>query len=503
MPAYKAPSAAQVSAKLKRYQEDPVLFSSEILGFEPWDKQSELMHLVRSKNFVSCRSGHKVGKTSSMASIALWFITCFPRSVVVMTAPTASQIENQIWGEVRRLYRDAALRGFPIGGKMNETPWSGLRFADQRHLYGRSTKTKENFAGISAPNLLILVDEASGVSEDIFEAIFGNLASNGRVVLISNPTQTSGRFYDSFHGDSDQWATMHIPSTATPNFHGRSVDGLARPEWAEFMGKTYGNPSPYYDVRVLGNFPTQAENSVIPLGLVESSVSRRKLLAALEKGSLSPVGRAEASGIITQLEPLIYPAEPLVVGVDVARYGDDSSCFTPVRGLRMDEPKIITKFDIVDVAGHAYEFTRGLARPGEIPLVRVDANGIGSGVYDNIKRREHVRAIEVNVSERAEDVEKYVSKRDELWFLMREWLQAGGVLPENKRLHAELVTPTYCFDNKGRYKVESKKDIKERVSGHRSPDVADSACLSIAKVMRQSRGTALRDLASYRRKRVI
>jgi len=189
------------------------------------------------------------------------------------------------------------------------------------------------------------------------------------------------------------------------------------------------------------------------------------------------------------------------VGVDVARFGDDDTVFTPVRGLRMYRSKTLHSMDTVDVAGHAHVFARELARPGELPLLRVDANGIGAGVYDNLKRREHIRAVEVNVSERAFDYEQYTQQRDELWFLMRDWLRAGGCIPANDKLRAQLVAPTYSFDKAGRYKVESKKEIKERLKY--SPDAADSACLAVAKTLKQSRGKQLGLLRERLQKRAI
>ena len=496
-----APNPSTISNKLRQYREDPVLFCSEILGFEPWDKQCELMRAIPTNRYVACRSGHKCGKTTALAAIALWFICCFPRSRVVMTAPAAPQIERGIWSELCRLYHQAAQRGMPLGGTLNDTPWSGLKFSDGRDVFGRSTKQKENFAGISAPNLMILVDEGSGIEEEIWEAIFGNSAGGAWVVTISNPTQLSGRFYDLFHGKGSDWFLHHISSEDTPNFKGKHVPGLAMPSYARFIEEQYGKPSPHYSVRVLGDFPDQAENSVIGFGLVERAVQRGKLVEAIQKGTLTGAHRDEIKDQLEALEALVHPDQPLVVGVDVARFGDDSSVFTPCRGLRIWEPKLIHNFDVVDVSGHAYQFARSLARPGELPLLRVDANGLGAGVYDHLKRREHIRSVDVNVSERADDPVKYVSTRDELWFGMRAWLEAGGVLPANSRLRAELIAPTYSFDVKGRYKVESKKDIKERLK--RSPDVADSACLAVARAMKVSRGKALKALVDARKSRVM
>jgi phage terminase large subunit len=461
----KALNKRTLMAVLKRWRADPVLFCREVLGFDPWSKQQELLYAARDSHYVACRSGHKCGKTTALAALALWYVTVHERSRVVMTAPAAQQIERGLWAEFKRLYREAEKRGMGIGGTLNETPHTGWIASDGRDVFGRSTNVKENFAGISAPNLLILVDEASGIDEEIFEAIFGNLGGNGRLVLISNPTQLSGRFYEAFHGKRAHWKLVHISSEDTPNFHGQKVDGLAHPAWAAMMKDEWGYPSIHYDVRVLGNFPRQAENSVIGFGLVEDAINRGKELAP--------------------------DTSPLEIGIDVARFGDDATVFVPVRGRTLFPPKVLRSFDIVDVAGHAHAFARELSGFAEVPLLRVDANGLGSGVADHLRRREHVRVADVNVSERARAADKYFKCRDEVWFGMRKWLEQGGCLPDDGRLSAELIAPTYSFDVKGRYVVESKSDIKVRLG--RSPDVADAACLAVYRVGR-SAGASVHEL---------
>lgn len=421
-------SKGALARKFRAWRADPVLFCVEVLGFEPWEKQCELMRTVAANAQTACRSGHKCGKTTALAALALWWIVCFPRSRVVMIAPTAAQIETQVWMEFKRLYHNAARRGFPLGGKLNETAGTngagvGLSFADSRDVFGRAAKTKEALAGISAPNLFVIVDEASGVEEPMWEAIFGNAASNARICAISNPTRLSGTYYDAFHSKREAWALVHISSLDTPNFHGGRVEGLAMPEWVERMKVQWGYPSPHFDVRILGNFPSQAENAVVPFDLVEASIAARAEWDAAKHDE---------------------PRELLSLGVDVARFGDDSTVFVPCRDLLMLDPVVIHGMDVVNVAGRAHATATGLARLDEVPLIRVDENGIGSGVVDLLRRRDHVRTLGINVSQRADDDEKYVRRRDELWFGIADWLRRGGLLPNAPRLHAELIAPTYA-----------------------------------------------------------
>jgi hypothetical protein len=216
-----------------------------------------------------------------------------------------------------------------------------------------------------------------------------------------------------------------------------------------------GDTSPFLSVRIKGEFPKQGANSVVPIFLVEAATRR----------------------FDTE-----EPSDPLELGVDVARFGDDDSVIQPRRGLWAPEAKVIHGQDVVQVAGATLQVARERARPGERPRVKVDVVGVGAGVADILRQHEEIEVVDVNVAEAStyheEGKPEFSLLRDQLWFAITDWLKSGGKLqPGQAKLEGDLAAPTYSFDVRGRVKVERKEDIKKRLK--RSPDRADALALAI------------------------
>ena len=398
---------------------------------------------------VAVRSGHKVGKSTTAAALALWFWLMHPGARVVLTAPTFRQVKSILWREIRRLYGGAR---WPLGGVLHADPDAGLQCQDGREIVGFSTTEPERMAGISGANVLFIVDEASGVPEEIFEAIEGNRAGGARLVMFSNPTRTSGTFFDAFNAKREFWTTMHISSTETPNAQGvGNIPGLATKAWIDEKIREWGESSPLYAVRIQGDFPSQSENAIIGLAVVQSALDRWEDAPAVGE---------------------------LVLGVDVARFGDDESVIQPVRGHKAYRPTAVHGLDTVAVAGKVLEVARTMRTRGEPVTVNVDVIGVGAGVADNLRQHDWLSVNDVNVAVAAKNENDFVNLRAELWFGMRDWLKVGGI-SEDSKLESELVAPTYSFDNRGRYKVESKDELKKRLA--RSPDRADALALALYK----------------------
>ncbi len=459
-----AAEAGQATPAVVLHQPDPVAYFRDVLGVIPWTRQEEILRAVATHPRVAVRSGHKIGKSNSAAGLALWWYEAHPRGLVVLTSATDFQVGQILWAELRRLV-GGALR--PIHGTLNRAHRTGLVADDGRKIIGVATNQTENMGGFSGPETLFIVDEASGVDETIFDAIEGNRAGGARVVMFGNPTQASGTFYDAFHDKADFWHGIHVSSEEAAEYQERVrvVPGLATRAWVEDKRLEWDGPKPgappgqangpLWDIRVGGDFPGQGENVVIGLQLVE--------VAAKRGASMLPDG-------------------PLELGVDVAWYGDDESVIQPRRGRKALQPTALRSMDPVDVAGKVLEVVRQLRRLGERPRVKVDVIGIGAGVYAILARSNEVYAVAVNVAESATvkpgpDEPGYYRLRDQLWFGLAAWLKAGGGLPADPRLRAELVAPKYRFTPAGDYRVEGKDELKKRLK--RSPDRADALCLSV------------------------
>jgi hypothetical protein len=435
-----------------RYRTDPVAYCHEVLGIRTWSRQEEILRAIADKSTTAVRSGHKVSKSTTLGCAALWFWDCFDGARVICTAPTYRQVRSIIWREVRGRYKAARV---PLGGKLNELPDRGLQHADGREIVGFSTKEPERMAGISGPNVMFLCDEASGIPQPIFEAIEGNRAGGAKLVLTSNATQTSGYFFDAFHGQREFFgALIHISSWEAAEVEG--IPGLARREWCDEKLRSWGKDSPLYHVRVLGNFPAQSSNAVISLAAVTNAVEAWD-----------------------DVEP--DRSQPLVLGVDPARFGDDETIIQPRRGNYAYPAIAVSQFDEQAVADKVLEVTRAMRGETEPPpRVHVDGHGIGAGVVSVLRQavaRKEMIVSDVRSGDPSDLPDKYFNLRSQIAFAIGEWLAEGGVLPDDSKLQSELVAPTYSFDERGRQKVESKKDIKARLG--RSPDRMDALALAV------------------------
>lgn len=473
------PAGETIEQKVVRWYGDPVAFAREALGVEPWGREpGELGHddegegqiavlrAIAKNDRVAVRSGNKCGKTTTAAIVILWFVITRPFARVVFTAPTSMLVEDVLWREVRRLYIGALI---PFGGKLALKPKAGLRFPDGRQVIGFSSDRTERVSGFSSPEILFVFDEASGIKRHIYEGLFGNEmggdgAGSAKRLLISNPSQTSGEFYDAFHIRRTFYSTHHLSSFAAARY---KIRGCANQVTLDSWLREYGLTSPLYQVRVLGQFPTNSSTAVISLALLEAGLAAH--------------ATADADG-------------PLQLGVDVARFGDDATVITPRRRYKTYDPIVRNGLDGPGVAGIVLAMLKGelpeqeadpdyqalTMRSGLDPeriRVVIDPGGIGVSAVDSLKHAPEVELIEVNASSKSDDEDEYHNMRAQLHFGLAAWLKDGGGIPRNTKLEGEIVAAQYKFDVRGRRQVEPKEDIKSRIG--RSPDHSDSAQLAV------------------------
>ena len=459
-----SPTTRTISAAAKA---DPVVFAEEVFGLTVWTRQREVLTAVRDHDRVSVRSGHKVSKSTSAAVVVWWFTSdpdARPEARAIVTAPTGRQVSEIVWREVIALHGRATRRGYklPLPG---QRPGTGVRWGDGREIIGFTIDEQqpEAIAGFSGAHLQFVLDEASGIDDRVFEALDGNAAAGARFFLISNPTRTSGAFYESQQPGSD-YRPLHISSEQSPNITGESkIPGLATREWRDRMVAKYGADSLWVAVRVRGEFPSGADDEVIGAGLVSAAMHRA----------------AEIEG-----------TEPLVFGLDVAGFGGDENIIAPRRGKRTLPLLKLPAGESVDIAAGAIRAARKLRRsPAERVRVNVDANGVGAGVYsvliadgfehdgETFHPRDEVHAVAVMTAERAFDPSQYVNLRSELHFIARDHLRDGASLPDDDELSADLRAPRYALDRTNRIQVELKAKIRARLG--RSPNRADAWLLSL------------------------
>jgi hypothetical protein len=477
--------AAIFERKFPLYVNDPGLYAWDVFGIRTWDRQEELLQSVAHNDRSSCTAGHKVSKSNSAAILSHWWASTRKNARVIITAPSARQIRNVIWREVRALHRVADKRGLPLGGVLNETPDNGFHYSDGREILGFSTNEPDRMNGISGENVLWIIDEGSGVPNSIYESIEGNLGGGGRILVIGNPLRPVGYFADSHRArnrktiaNSDGWIQLRIPSTDSPNARSGQViiPGLALRAWCEARARIWGVNSALYKARVLGMFPDATDYAVIGLAVITEGVR-----------GWSDEATLRADGDIASLDE----QATLSIGVDVARsITGDHSTVVPVRGRRMLEPledgkTVFRGFDSDQLAGAVLNTARRLRRRGEKPRVNVDLNGWGGGVFDILKKCDEIEAYGINVSERSDQPDDFPNIRSQLWFGLADWFGDDGTIPEDALLEEELAAPEYSFDKQGRRVVDDKETIKGKID--RSPDRADGLALAVYKGKRTAK----------------
>jgi len=289
------------------------------------------------------------------------------------------------------------------------------------------------------------MDEASGIPSPIYsvsEGFFSEPTSNRYWFTFSNPRRNTGPFYDSFNSKKRFWQNVQIDS--------RTVEGTDQ-KLFQSMIEQYGEDSTVARVEVMGEFPSADDDTVIPLDLVRGAVERDVTLTA---------------------------NEPIVWGLDVARFGGDNSALCVRQGNTVLEIKSFASMDLMQLCGlvkNRYDDSTVMEQPQEI---LVDVIGLGAGVVDRL-REQNLPVRGVNVAEAPSTKKNYLNLRAELWFAIKDWLaQRDCRLPNDDELVSELAAPLYKYTSTGKIKIESKDEMRKR--GIKSPDKADALALTMA-----------------------
>ncbi len=400
---------------------------------------------------VAVASGHGVGKSALMAWIKLWALASFVDAMTMITANTEQQLRTKTWPQVVKWFNlmDGRER-FSLGEtaivsrqKGHEKTWRGDRVTWSEH-------NTEAFAGLHnlRRRIVLLFDEASAIADNVWEVAEGALTDEDTEIVwivFGNPTQSSGRFRECFGKFRARWITRQIDS--------RSVPGTNKAQIAQWV-EDYGEDSDFVRVRVRGEFPRIGSSQFIGPELVEAA--RRR-------------------------EPVSHLHDPLVIGVDVARHGDDRTVifFRRGRDARTIAPIRLRIPDLMQVAARVAE----AARTHGADAVYVDM-GMGAGVVDRLLQLNVPGVIGVEFGGASQGGGRvdgqganYANKRAEMWGELRAWL-AHGAIPDDAELADDLVGPEYSFNSRDQIQLERKEDMKKR--GLASPDMGDALALTFA-----------------------
>ena len=431
------PSAEQIQTFKKKILNDPVFFAEKILGTPLWEKEKEILLAVRDNKETAVKSCHASGKTFTASRVIHWWLCSEEDSIVITTAPTFRQVKEILWREVR-----SAVIGKSIYPKDSILD-TQINLGPKWFALGLSTDRPDQFQGFHSKRLLVIGDEASGISQEIYEATDGLAAT--RYLWIGNPLKNEGRFADAFKNQNVKKIT--ISAFDTPNIKGNGIviPGLITMDDIERMRAYYGENSDVYRVRILGEFPLADVDSLISVDDVYKAIQREV-------------------AVPSQWEKKI--------GVDVARFGDDRTVILVRQMEKVIRKEIFSTLDTMEITGRVLRIAKEENVMGD--NIYVDVIGIGAGVVDRL-HEQGFRVQGVNVATKPDDEEHYRNLRVELYAKLKEWLKTAD-LPDDD--FYELANIKYKFDSSGKLQLESKEDMKKR--GLHSPDVADALMLTFA-----------------------
>lgn len=463
-----------VSAKTRQLvaeiDKDPVQGVFILFGVWPTKQQAELIRSVwedDSRTAVSSCTG--AGKTTALVWLTYMLLLCKCDCRILITSPSFQQLN--------RVFNSEALKW---KAKM-EPQWAELFTVTRErivlntkkgvqiaNIVTASAENEESLQGGHAENYVILADEASAISEDVFDVLQGTLSTGvGRFVLTSNPTRSSGRFYDIFHrlkekGDS-AWNAIYFSAFDCPHI---------RQNFIEEMTNTYGEDSDQYRVRILGEFPRTSIDQFVPTDIVE-----RAMHYSIKAGEVKGFAK--------------------ICGVDIARKGDDETVFVTRQGPKVLDVTVYSGLDGPEVADKLLDYWR----VHNHKVIFMDAHGVGASPYDAGKRLPGLKNVlkPLNVSLPSPRQEEYANVRAHLWGSMKKWLQGDVDIPYDTQLRDHVISQTYGYNKKLAYLLTAKKDMKS--AGIPSPDRADALTFTFAEELSEVRNVNVSKRRVVKKKR--
>lgn len=405
---------------------------------------------------IATASGHGIGKSALVAWLILWAMT-MPDTKGVVTANTELQLRTKTWAELAKWYKLCVCRHWWV---LTATSLYSAVAAHEKtwriDAIAWSVQNTEAFAGLhnQGKRILLIFDEASAIPDIIWETAEGALTDRDTQIIwcvFGNPTRSTGRFRECFGRFRHRWIRCQIDSRTV-----KITNKVQIEQWE----KDYGEDSDFFRVRVRGVFPRAGSMQFISSDVVDAAMSAER-----------------------ELQPTLM--DPLIMGVDCARFGDDQSVIYIRRGRdgRSTPPVKMRGVDTVALAAKVAE----IALEIHPDAIFVDGGGPGGGVIDHLRWMQMPNVIEVQFGAKADRALQSASghitfsnKRAEMWGYMRDWLK-GGMVPFDPELQSDLIGVEFGYvmkEGKDAIQLEKKQDMKKR--GLASPDIADALALTFA-----------------------
>ena len=396
-------------------------------------------------------SGRGIGKSALVSWLILWMLTTRIGSSVIVSANSENQLRTVTWGELTK-WATMAINSHwwePSATKLVPAQWltelverdlkKGTRYwAAEGKLW--SEENPDSYAGVhNHDGMMVIFDEASGIPDTIWSVASGFFTEkilDRYWFAFSNPRRNSGYFFETFHSKRDFWDTEIIDA--------RTVEGTDKAVYDQIIAE-YGEDSIQARIEVYGEFPAAGEDQFISPVVVEDAFKRPKYKDL---------------------------TAPIIIGVDPARGGMDSTVIVVRQGRDLVAIKRFKGEDTMSVVGHVIEAIEEY-KP---VLTVIDEGGLGYGILDRLtEQRYKVRG--VNFAWKAKNPIMWGNKRAEMWGMMRDWLRSAAISAD-RQLKADLIGPTKKPNSAGTIFLEGKKEMKAR--GLASPDAADALAVTFA-----------------------
>jgi phage terminase large subunit len=443
--------AKPVSDKIKFWREHPDIFVREVFGATPDPWQDEVLKAFPSKQRIAMCASRGPGKSCCLAWLAWNFLVTRPHPKIVATSISGDNLRDGLWTELAKWREKSPLlkstfvwqKERIFAKEYSETWWMSARqWAKSADL----SALGNTLAGFHEDYVLAILDESGGMPNQILDSAEAALSSckEGHIVQAGNPTHVEGPLYRACKTPERKlWYVVEI--NGDPDDPKRST--RVNLQWAREQIEKFGRDNPWVIVNVFGRFPEHSFNSLLSLEEVQAAINRRY--------------RDEE-----------FHRFPKIIGVDVARFGDDSSVLFPRQGLQAFDPWQYRNLDGTQGA----EVTVRKWNEFQTDACFIDnTGGYGASWIDNLIRLGKA-PIGVHFSEKSSDPQ-YYNKRTEMAFLLANWIKQGGAIPNIRELTEALVQTTYNFRNE-KLLLEEKEDIKETL-GY-SPDHMDALMLTFA-----------------------
>ena len=470
-----------VKGTLSAYKDLPIEFCKDFLNMPLiWQGQQKIFNSVVNNKRTTVPSGHSTGKSGSAAAITLWWLSTRYKARVIVTAPTFRQLMTVYYAEVNKWYNNSVLKDLDMFECMaNFMRINDKKLAKEWYMLPVSPSTSEGLQGQhgdksqdvrkimkelgieeieedsdiktvierlknhssdkdSNDNLLVIIDEGSGVSQEIMNVLEGS--DYTRLVIFGNMTKNTGMFYDSVYRSKGLFNVIRLSSYDSP---------FMSYEQIEYMEKRYGKDSNVIKVRLKGEAPDQENDTIISRELLEKyidyTVENDKLLDTKE----------------------------IQIGVDVARFGDDSTIMYVKQGNYIIEYIKLDKKDTMQTANRVARIVNEYEQNNIV--AKIDGVGVGGGVIDRLSEINfrNLSVIEIQNNAKAYNENEYCNAITEMFYEFNEFLKLGYVsMPNDYELIEDLAGRRYEFDSRGRLRIESKDEFKKRFG--RSPDKGDA-----------------------------